>query len=130
MPEGRVLGCGIDLVENERMRQVLERWGSAFKDRVFLAPEQEYCEAKADPCRHYAARFAVKEAVSKALGTGLGPRVGLRDIEVVRDCGTGAPSVRLSARTDALVRQLGGRAVLISLSHTDGYAVAQALLVG
>jgi holo-[acyl-carrier protein] synthase len=125
-----VLGTGIDLVENERMRQVLTRWGARFRDRVFLPREQEYCETKPFPFRHYAGRFAVKEAVSKALGTGLGPHLGWLDIEVVRDPATGAPSVSLSARTRALLARRGAAGVLISLSHTHRYAVAHAMLLG
>ncbi len=125
-----VLGTGIDLVENDRMYHVLERWGPAFKNRVFLACEQAYCESKAFPHRHYAGRFAVKEAVSKAFGTGVVPHLSWRDIEVVRDAATGAPSVRLSKRGRKLAEECAASRVLISLSHTRNYAVAQAILVG
>lgn len=125
-----IVGLGIDIVETGRMESVLARWGRRFKDRIFLADEQRYCEGKAFPCSHYAGRFAVKEAVTKAFGTGVGPDIGWLDIEVTRDAGSGAPSVRLSGRVGALAEARGVSGVLVSLSHTRGYAVAQALLVG
>lgn len=125
-----VLGTGIDLVENDRMKETLGEWSKRFKNRVFLKSEQRYCESKAAPWRHYAGRFAVKEAVTKAFGTGVGEHLGWLDIEVVRDARTGAPSVRLSAKGEKLARARGVRRVLVSLSHTRHYAVAHALLAG
>jgi len=123
-----IIGTGIDLVENERMTEMLSRWHGKFKDRVFLPEEQAYCESKSDPNMHYAARFAVKEAVSKALGTGLGTHVNLLDIETVRDNKTGAPSVKLSARAGKLMDSMGAGNILISLSHTKNYSVAHAIV--
>ena len=125
-----VLGTGVDLVENDRMREILERWGSRFRDRVFLAEETRYCEAKASPWMYYAARFAVKEAVSKAFGTGIGPHLSWLDIEVIRDEASGAPSVRLSAKGLRLADSLGVQKLLVSLSHTRHFAIAHALLEG
>ncbi len=127
---GRVLGMGVDLVENERMKASLDRWDQAFKDRVFLPEEQRYCESKAFPHHHYAARFAVKEAVSKAFGTGIGPRINWLDMEVMRHPDTGAPSVRLLGKGDALAKECGATTVLTSLSHTRTYSVASALILG
>ena len=129
MTRGSVIGTGVDLVENERVREILERWGAHFRDRVFLASEQTYCEEKASPWLYYAGRFAVKEAVSKAFGTGIGPSLGWLDVEVVKNAETGAPSVRLSERGQTLARAQGVGRVLISLSHTRHFAVAHALLV-
>ncbi|MCX6996187.1 MAG: holo-ACP synthase [Kiritimatiellaeota bacterium] len=123
-----VFGLGVDLVENERMRAVLDRWGAQFKGRVFLPAEQRYCEACGRPWQHYAGRFAVKEAVSKALGTGIGRPVGWLDIEVVRGA-SGAPAVRLRGGARKLARRRGVGRVLVSLAHTRNYAVAQALLI-
>ncbi len=127
---GSVLGIGVDLVENERMKETLARSGKRFRDRVFLASEQRYCDRRADPSRHYAGRFAVKEAVSKAFGTGVGEHLGWLDIEVVRDGKSGAPSVRLNGKGRELAAKRGVQRVLVSLSHTRHYAVAQAVLVG
>ena len=126
----RVLGTGIDLVENERMKEVLDRWGSQFKDKVFLEAEQRYCESKAFPHQHYAARFAVKEAVSKAFGTGIGPHINWLDMEVTRDEVSGAPSVVLSGKAQDLAGKYRAATILISLSHTHTYAVASALILG
>ena len=130
MSNGAVIGTGIDLIENDRMEQVLSRWGEAFKRKVFLEGEQAYCNAKAFPCHHYAARFAVKEAVSKAFGTGMVAQLSWLDIEVTRNNATGAPSVALSERGQCLADAMGVGSILVSLSHTRNYAVAQALLLG
>ncbi len=124
-----VLGSGVDLVENERMQEVLERWGGRFIEKVFLAEERRYCDSKVGSHRHYAARFAVKEAVAKAFGTGLGPHLGWTDIEVVRDK-AGAPSARLNGKARKLADSRGVSKILVSLSHTRNYAVAHALLIG
>jgi holo-[acyl-carrier protein] synthase len=97
---------------------------------VFLSSEQAYCDDKASPWLYYAGRFAVKEAVSKAFGTGIGPSLGWLDIEVVRNPESGAPSVGLTPHGRELARQQGVDRVLISLSHTHHFAVAHALLVG
>lgn len=112
------------------MRQVLRARGRGFRAKVFLPREQSYCDSRAAPWNHYAGRFAVKEAVSKAFGTGVGEHIGWRDIEVVRDDRSGAPSVRLSAKGAKLAEKRGVRRILVSLAHTRHYAVAQALLVG
>ncbi len=126
---GNTIGTGVDLVENDRVRSLLERWGDRFRNRVFLPSEQAYCESKASPWLYYAGRFAVKESVSKAFGTGIGPSLGWLDIEVVRNSATGAPSVRLSPHGAELARARGVSRVLISLSHTHHFAVAHALLI-
>ena len=125
-----VMGIGIDLVENERMRKTLRRWSRSFKEKIFLPRERSYCDTRAEPWNHYAGRFAVKEAVSKAFGTGVCEHIGWLDIEVVRDRKTGAPSVRLSAKGSKLAKKRGVEQVLVSLAHTRHYAVAQAVLVG
>lgn len=125
-----VLGVGVDLVELSRLRDALKQWGDKFCERVFLDAEREYCDAQAAPHRHYAGRFAVKEAVAKAFGTGIGDPIGWRDIEVVRDADTGAPSVRLRGRAREVARRRGVTRILASLSHSHGQAVAQAVVLG
>ena len=126
----RVIGTGVDLVENERIRVLLEKWGDRFKSRVFLSSEQAYCDGKASPWLYYAGRFAVKEAVSKAFGTGIGPDLGWLDMEVVKDPDSGAPSIALSGHGVILADKQQVTRVLISLSHTHNFAVAHALLIG
>lgn len=124
-----VIGTGVDLVENERIRVLLEKWGNRFKDRVFLPSEQAYCDGKAAPWLYYAGRFAVKEAVAKAFGTGIGPDLGWLDMEVVKDPDSGAPSISLSEHGRLLANRQGITRILISLSHTHNFAVAHALLI-
>jgi holo-[acyl-carrier protein] synthase len=120
----------VDLVENERLRVLLDKWGDRFKSRVFLPSEQAYCESKASPWLYYAGRFAVKEAVSKAFGTGIGTDLNWLDMEVVKNPATGAPSIALSPHGQLLARKQQVIRVLISLSHTHNFAVAHALLIG
>ncbi|MDI6774339.1 MAG: holo-ACP synthase [Verrucomicrobiota bacterium] len=129
MASARILGTGIDLVESRRMQEVIERWGARFKDKVFLPDEQNYCDAKAFPCHHYAARFAAKEAVSKAFGTGISLHINWLDMEVERDPESGAPSIRLIGKGLELARHHHAGQILVSLSHTHDYAVASAIVV-
>lgn len=128
MVEGSVMGTGIDLVETSRIRDLVDRWGARFKDRVFTPLEQSYCESKAAPYRHYAGRWAVKEAVSKAFGTGIVDSMAWLDIEVANDARSGAPAVRLSEKGARLAGCLGIGGIHVSLSHTRAYAAAQAIL--
>lgn len=125
-----VVGVGIDLVENDRIRGMVDRWAEKFTERVFLPREREYCESMAAPFRHYAGRFAVKEAVSKAFQTGISPHLSWLDMEVVRHPGSGAPSIQFSGRATEYAASRGVDDVMISLSHTRAYAIAQAILIG
>jgi holo-[acyl-carrier protein] synthase len=127
---GGVLGIGVDLVDVDRIRESLERFGDRFRKRVFLPGECEYCDRMADPAIHFAGRFAAKEAVSKAFGTGIGRQIGWQDIEVVRDAATGEPSVRLAGKAIELAASRGVGRALVSIAHTRASAVAQAVLVG
>jgi holo-[acyl-carrier protein] synthase len=125
-----ILGTGVDLIENARIKEMLSRWDDRFILRVFSVEEKAYCESKAFPAQHFAARFAIKEAVAKALGTGIGPHMGWGDIEVERDVTSGAPSVRLHGVAKEYAEQHGVSRILISLSHTKMYSIAQAVAVG
>lgn len=120
---------GVDIVEIERMRSILERTPS-FTTRVFSEEERAYCEKTARPECHYAARFAAKEAVLKALGTGFSEGIGVRDVEVVLNA-KGKPQVKLFGRAAEKARELEIRDIPISLSYTQDDAVACVLaLVG
>ena len=123
-----VFGIGIDVVENHRIAEAIQRHGERFLERIFQPGETEYCRSMRDPHPHFAARFAAKEAVSKAFGTGFAGQVTWRDIEIRRKA-SGEPYVILHNGAAALAEQLGIRTVLVSLSHSDGYAVANALLL-
>ena len=124
--EGAV-GLGVDIVEIDRMRRILERTPS-FARKVFSCEECCYCDATAAPEVHYATRFAAKEAVVKALGTGFSGGIGVRDVEVKRSS-KGRPYVVLSGRAKQVAREMGVREMPISLSYTHTDAVACALAI-
>lgn len=123
-----ILGIGIDIIEIERIKQAHQQRGDRFLKRLFTLQEQTYCFTFQDPYPHLAARFAAKEAVSKALGTGIGRAVGWTDIEV-RNHHSGQPYVILSAKAKSCVESLGGSTVLLSLAHSRHHAVAVAIIV-
>ena len=125
----KIIGIGVDVVEIDRIAGSIERHGHRFIQRIFTAAEQEYCAAMQRPAQSYAARFAAKEAVSKAFGTGIGARVGWLDIEVKRKP-SGEPFALLHGSGATLARDLGVRDVLLSLSHSQHYAVANAVAIG
>jgi holo-[acyl-carrier protein] synthase len=125
----RVLGTGIDLVETERIAASLERFGDRFLKRVFLPGEIAYSQDHKFPALHLAARFAAKEAVSKAFGTGIGEHLGWLDIEVTRQPGE-APELRLHGKGAELALLRRVDKVMISLTHAKNYSAAVALLIG
>lgn len=114
---------GVDLVDCERIRRLIERGDTAFMEKVFTPGERAYCDRMADPVPHYAARFAAKEAVAKAFETGIGEAAAFRDIEVIRQPGK-APRIELHGAAIATAARLGISAFRLSLSHTNGHAVA------
>lgn len=120
------VGLGIDVVEIERISGILARTAS-FKD-IFSQSEQDYCNSKAVPAAHYATRFAAKEAVVKALGTGFAEGVNPRDIEV-RRTSKGRPYVVLTGRAKEIADELGVTDLPISLSYTHSEAVACAMAI-
>ena len=124
-----VLGLGVDIVEIARIARSIERSGQAFLDRVFLETEQAYCRSQREPGRCYAARFAAKEAVAKALGTGIGAQLAWLDIDIRRKA-TGEPFIVLHGTGAETARRLGISEILISLSHSEHYAVANAIANG
>jgi holo-[acyl-carrier protein] synthase len=113
---------GVDLIEIERIEQALERY-SGFSARCFTDAEREYCDSRARPAQHYAARFAGKEAVGKALGCGV--RFTWREIEIA---GRPKPQVRLSGRTKAWAEKVHAGAIDLSMSHSKGLATAVCLV--
>jgi len=127
-PKTRVLGIGVDIVETARIQSSIERFGEHFLKRVFTQGEQDYCGAMPHPARHYGARFAAKEAVSKAFGTGIGRQMGWRDIEVKRR-ESGEPYIVLHGEAALLAAKLQVTQAFISLSHSDHYSVANAVLI-
>lgn len=120
-------GIGVDMLEISRMERVLARRPN-FARRVFTEEERAYCDRSARPAEHYAARFAAREAVLKALGTGFAEGIGLRDVSVARD-DAGRPQVVLSGRAAEVAREQGVREIALSISHTHDVAVANAIAV-
>lgn len=120
-----MLRTGVDLVEVERVRRSVEKYGAAFLTRVYCASERRAYEGR---WPELAARFAAKEAVAKALGTGIGD-VRWTDIEVVRG-ERGMPGVRLHGAAASLAEELGLSEWSLSLSHTHEHAIAFVVAMG
>jgi holo-[acyl-carrier protein] synthase len=124
-----ILGIGIDLVEVERIRKACERFGDRFLYRILRPDEISYCLSHRVMAPHVAARFAAKEAISKAFGTGIGRELGWLNMEVVhRD--SGQPVAVFDDDGANLLRARGVTSVHISLSHTQGHATAVAIIEG
>ena len=121
----RIIGLGVDLADVERIERVLARY-PRFAQRCFTPHEQEYAERFARPGRRYAARFAGKEAVMKALGTGY-RRVRWRDVEIT---GGGKPTVNLTGSGAARAASLDVTQVEITITHTDNQALVFAVALG
>ena len=124
-----ILGTGIDIVETARIRDSLEKFGDRFLNRCFLPDEIAYCRSMKFPELHLAARFAAKEAISKAFGTGIGKHLGWRDMEICKH-DSGEPFVQLYGKGTELSQARGVTIVMVSLSHCKDYAAASAVLVG
>ena len=127
-PGGNVVGIGADIIEVERVRGVIERQGERFLARVFSDEERAYCAGMKHPHKHYAARFAAKEAVSKCFSTGIGAELGWRSVSIYHG-ERHQPLVRLDEKAEALLRQVGATHVHVTLSHTETVAMAVAVLV-
>jgi len=121
-----VLGHGIDLVPVERVADLLERHADRALDRLFTPSEQEYANASKRRLEHLAARFAAKEAVLKALGTGWSRGIAWTDVEVVSGP-AGAPRIELHGKAAEIARELGVARVLVTLTHTGDHAAASAI---
>ena len=124
-----VIGIGIDVVECERIQHSIDRFGDRFLHRVFTDGEIEYSMSMKFPARHLAARFAGKEAVAKAFGTGIGKAMGWRNIDI-RKKPSGEPFLVFSGPAEELAEKRGVTSFLITLSHTDHHAVACVMLEG
>jgi holo-[acyl-carrier protein] synthase len=121
-----IKGLGVDIVEIDRMRAALKRH-PRMKERIFSAEERAYCDKRNKPEVHYALRFAAKEAVLKALGTGFAG-MSFQDVEVVRDAG-GRPLPRLHGRAAEVAEAIGVVEMHLSLSYTHTTAVASAVAI-
>ena len=116
-------GLGNDIIEIERVRRSIDRHGQHFLNRLFTQREQDYCYNFKDPVPHFAGRFAAKEAIAKALGTGFGSELAWHDFEILGD-GKGKPTVHFRAEANQRFNQ---PQILVSISHSQMYAAAVAL---
>jgi holo-[acyl-carrier protein] synthase len=118
-----IYGIGTDIIEVKRIEDSIERFGQRFLDRIFSIDEQAYCLNHRDAGRHFAGRFAAKEAIVKALGTGFRNGIGWLDIEIYND-GHGKPIARLS---NQLKEAFDSPIIHLSISHGKDYATAFAI---
>lgn len=122
----QILGHGVDIAVCERIEQVWKRHGDLFLRRIFTPAEQEYCLAVRRPSIRLSGRFAAKEAILKALGTGWRGGIAWTDMEILND-GLGKPHATLSGACAARAGELGVGRIEVSISHTDRFAVASAI---
>jgi holo-[acyl-carrier protein] synthase len=122
-----IVGIGLDLVKIDRVRAIAERWKARFLDRLYTPAERRYCMARPSPYASLAGRFAAKEALLKALGTGWSDGIGWRDIQVLNDR-AGRPRAAVSGRVKTLLKRAGVTDIHLSLSHDSDYAVAEVVL--
>ncbi len=121
-----IIGLGVDLVEVERVRGLVTRYGETFRERCFTDHEWAYAQRFRDPSTRLAARFAGKEAVMKSLGTGW-RHLRWKDIEIT---GGGAPTVNLSGRAAERAAMIGVDAVLVTITHTRDQSIVMAIATG
>ena len=124
-----ILGIGVDIVELDRIERLVEKHGDSFLNKIFTESEIAYCQARRHSSTHFAGRFAAKEAVLKALGTGLRPPIRWTDVEVRRG-DSGPPTIHLARGAKAEAAQQGVARVHISISHSRRTAVAYAIAEG
>ena len=120
--------CGIDIIEIDRISKVLSD-GESFRNKVFTQRERDYCESRGrGSVQSYAARFCAKEEVVKALGTGISKGISYQDIEILNE-ENGKPKVILHGEAERIFKELGSKAIDISLTHSRAYAAAQAVIL-
>lgn len=121
-----IFGTGIDIIEIDRIKQSIQKYSDRFEQKVFTQKEVDYCHSQADPAKHFAARFSVKEAVLKCFGTGMTDGILWKDIEVDRQ-ESGQPILNLYGKGKELFGQLKLKHIHISITHEKNYAVAHAI---
>ena len=121
-----IFGTGLDIIEIDRIKNSIEKYSPKFEQRVFTSSEIRYCKSQGDPAKHFAARFAVKEAVSKCLGTGITGALGFQDMEIIHE-DTGKPVLNMIGKGKELFQKLKLKSIHISISHDRTYAIAHAI---
>lgn len=127
-PGGSLIGLGCDIIDVERIRSAIDKHGERFLKRVYTDEERVYCDGVKYSHKHYAARWAAKEAVSKAFTTGIGPHLDWTSVSVYHG-ERHQPLVRLDAKAAALLAEVGATHIWLTLSHIDTHAMAVAALV-
>ena len=121
-----IFGTGLDIIEVERIKNSIEKYSPKFEQRIFTSSEINYCKSQGDPVKHFAARFAVKEAVSKCLGTGITGALGFQDMEITHE-DNGKPVLNMIGKGKELFQKLELKSIHISISHDHTYAIAHAI---
>ena len=121
-----IFGTGLDIIEVDRIKNSIEKFSPKFEQRVFTSSEISYCKSQGDPAKHFAARFAVKEAVSKCLGTGITGDLGFQDMEITNK-DNGQPVLKMLGKGKELFQKLKLKSIHISISHDRTYAIAHAI---
>jgi|Deesub1362A_J573_1020465.scaffolds.fasta_scaffold00095_74 holo-[acyl-carrier protein] synthase len=124
-----ILGIGVDLIRSPRMERALTRWGMRLQRRLFTVAEWTACDGRSRPAECLAGTFAAKEALLKAMGTGLSNGMAWRQMEVVRGP-AGEPSMRVSGRVRERLQEMGMKRIWVSISHEGDYAFAFAVIEG
>tara|TARA_B110000977_G_scaffold10426_1_gene13598 strand:- start:2399 stop:2776 length:378 start_codon:yes stop_codon:yes gene_type:complete len=122
-----IIAIGTDIVEIARIAKVLERQAERFVERILCPSELEQYASRGNSVAFVATRFAAKEAIAKALGTGIGHGVSFQDIQISND-EKGAPHVQLSGGAADVMHSRGGQQILLSLADERDYAIAYAIL--
>jgi holo-[acyl-carrier protein] synthase len=124
-----IIGTGIDIVDLDRFRGSMEKYGDRLLRRMFTEVEREYCSRFSSPLEHFAARFAAKEAFLKAIGTGKSQQAAWKDIEIY-NIPSGQPMLRVTGRAAEICYALGGDNLHISLTHSHLVAAAMVVIEG
>ena len=122
----KIIAHGIDLVDRPRIKQMVQRHGDRFLNRVYTAKEQQYAESHRDNIEKLAGRFAAKEAVLKLIGTGWQGKIAWTDIEVVNNS-AGQPEVTITGEVERIAKKLGITQISVSITHTANFAIASAI---
>jgi len=121
-----IVGTGIDIIEVDRIKNSIQKYSDRFKKKIFTQKEIDYCDSQAEPAKHFAARFSVKEAVLKCFGTGMSGGILWKDIEVDK-LESGQPILNLYGKGEKIFDQLNLKQIHISITHDKSYAVAHAI---
>ena len=121
-----IFGTGIDIIEVDRIKNSIQKYSDRFKKKIFTQKEIDYCHSQADPAKHFAARFTVKEAVLKCFGTGMTGGILWKDIEIDK-LNSGQPVLNLHGNGKKLFNQLNLKHIHVSITHDKTYAAAQAI---